>query len=80
MGAGTVLLGMSAEELTALAKADEQPAYRGKQLGDGVRNGARSLQDISNVRPLIVMSLMSCSCAGSVDRVWPSTMTWKSMP
>lgn len=48
--AGTVLLGMGEEELAALAVADGQPGYRGKQLGDGVRNGARALQDIANVR------------------------------
>lgn len=50
--AGTVLLGASGEALTALAAADGQPAYRGKQLADGVRNGARSLEEINNVRPL----------------------------
>lgn len=48
--AGTVLLGMGEEELAAVAVADGQPAYRGKQLGDGVRNGARALKDIANVR------------------------------
>ncbi len=47
-----MLLGASVEALTALAAADGQPAYRGKQLADGVRNGARALEEISNVRPL----------------------------
>lgn len=46
---GTVLLGASAEQLAALAAADEQPAYRGKQLADGVRNGARAVADIAQV-------------------------------
>ena len=44
-----MLLGASGEALTALAAADGQPAYRGKQLADGVKNGARSLADIANV-------------------------------
>jgi hypothetical protein len=46
-----VLLGATAEQLTALAAADGQPAYRGKQLADGVRNGARSVADIAQVPP-----------------------------
>ena len=49
--AGTVLLGATAEQLAALAAADGQPAYRGKQLADGVRNGARSVADIAQVPP-----------------------------
>lgn len=48
--AGTVLLGASAEELAALAKEAGQSAYRGKQLSDSIRNGARTLQDIHNAR------------------------------
>lgn len=46
---GTVLLGATPEALAALAEADGQPAYRGKQLADGVRNGARSIADIAQV-------------------------------
>ena len=34
----------------ALAAEDGQPAYRGKQLMDGVLHGARSLDDVRNVR------------------------------
>ena len=34
----------------ALAAVDGQPAYRGKQLMDGVLHGARSVDDIRNVR------------------------------
>jgi len=43
-------LARSAEELVALAAVDGQPAYRGKQLMDGVLHGARSVDDIRNVR------------------------------
>lgn len=49
-----VVLGQSLEELTALAAADGQPGYRGKQLLDGVMNGARSIDDISNVRARVM--------------------------
>ena len=55
-GAGDVILARSAEELVALAAADGQPAYRGKQLMDGVMHGARSVDDISNVRPRLQRS------------------------
>lgn len=48
--AGTVLLAASAQELAALAKEAGQSTYRGKQLSDSIRNGARSLQDIHNAR------------------------------
>ena len=44
-----MILGRTADELAQLAAADEQPAYRGKQLMDGVLNGARSIDDIGNV-------------------------------
>ena len=42
-------MGRTAEELQALAAEDGQPAYRAKQLADGVLHGARSVDDISNV-------------------------------
>ena len=44
-----MILGRTADELAQLAAADEQPAYRGKQLMDGILNGARSIDDIGNV-------------------------------
>ena len=44
-----MILGRTADELAQLAAADEQPAYRGKQLMDGVLKGARSIDDIGNV-------------------------------
>ncbi len=47
---GDVILARTGEELVALAAADGQPAYRGKQLMDGVLHGARSVDDIRNVR------------------------------
>lgn len=43
------MLGRSLEELQALVKAQGQPAYRAKQLRDGVLQGARSLADITNL-------------------------------
>ena len=46
---GDVVLGRTPDELAQLAAADGQPAYRGKQLMDGVLNGARSIDDIGNV-------------------------------
>ena len=47
---GDVILARTAEELVELAAVDGQPAYRGKQLMDGVLHGARSVDDIRNVR------------------------------
>lgn len=46
---GQVLLGRSLEELQEFAKAHGQPAYRGKQLYDGLMHGAHSVEDITNV-------------------------------
>ncbi|CAL8470309.1 g9851 [Coccomyxa elongata] len=46
---GQVLLGRSLEELQDFAKAHGQPAYRGKQLYDGLMHGAHSVEDITNV-------------------------------
>ena len=43
------MLGRSLEEVQALVKAAGQPAYRAKQLRDGVLRGARTLADISNL-------------------------------
>ena len=50
--AGSVLLGQTREELEAFAKALGQPAFRGKQLYDGILHGAASVAAISNVRAL----------------------------
>ena len=47
---GFVLLGKSLEDLEALALSNGQPRYRGKQLLDGVLNGAHTLDDIKTVR------------------------------
>ncbi|KAK9915952.1 hypothetical protein WJX75_006384 [Coccomyxa subellipsoidea] len=46
---GQVLLGKTLEELQEFAKAQGQPAYRGKQLYDGLMHGAHSVEDITNV-------------------------------
>lgn len=48
---GQVLLGKTLEELQEFAKAQGQPAYRGKQLYDGLMHGAHSVEDITNVSP-----------------------------
>ena len=48
--AGPVVLGRTSEELLELAAEDGQPAYRAKQLMDGILRGARSIDDIGNVR------------------------------
>jgi hypothetical protein len=71
--AGTVLLGASAEQLVALAAADGQPAYRGKQLADGVRNGARSVADIAQVC-FLSLSIHCCplgGCSRASALGWP---------
>lgn len=44
-----VILGRTQEELAALMKSLEQPAYRAKQLRDGVMHGARSVHDITTL-------------------------------
>ena len=41
-----ILLGKSAQDLSALAERHQQPGFRGKQLLDGVLKGARSIEDI----------------------------------
>lgn len=46
---GYVLLGKTEEELQALAARYNQPKYRAKQLMEGVLQGARTLDDITNV-------------------------------
>ena len=43
------LLAQTIEELRRLAEQDGQPAYRGKQLQDGLLRGARTLDDFTNV-------------------------------
>ena len=43
------LLAQTIEELRKLAEQDGQPAYRGKQLHDGLMRGAQHLDDFSNV-------------------------------
>ncbi|GAB4823741.1 hypothetical protein N2152v2_010787 [Parachlorella kessleri] len=48
-GSGEVVLGRSLEELQVLVKAAGQPAFRAKQLRDGVLQGARNLGDITNL-------------------------------
>ena len=50
LGAGA-LLAQTIEELRKLAEQDGQPAYRGKQLHDGLMRGAQTLDDFSNVSP-----------------------------
>jgi 23S rRNA (adenine2503-C2)-methyltransferase len=47
----TVLLCAAPEQLEALAVADGQPRFRARQLLDGVMRGARSVEEITNVRP-----------------------------
>ncbi len=47
--AGLVLLGQTREELEAFAVSLSQPAFRGKQLYDGILHGATSVAAISNV-------------------------------
>ena len=49
---GPVVLGRTSEELLELATEDGQPAYRAKQLMDGILQGARSINDINNVRQI----------------------------
>ena len=44
--AGNVLLGKSVEELAALSVSLGQPRYRGKQIFDGLLQGARSTADL----------------------------------
>ncbi|KAL4440001.1 hypothetical protein ABPG75_003002 [Micractinium tetrahymenae] len=48
-GGGEVILGRTQEELAALMAAVGQPAYRAKQLRDGVMQGARSVHDITTL-------------------------------
>ncbi|KAK9790566.1 hypothetical protein WJX73_007496 [Symbiochloris irregularis] len=47
--AEAALLGRSIPELEVLAKETGQPAYRGKQLYDGLLKGALTLEAISNI-------------------------------
>ncbi|PRW33242.1 ribosomal RNA large subunit methyltransferase N isoform A [Chlorella sorokiniana] len=46
---GEVILGRTLEELAALMASLGQPAYRAKQLRDGVMQGARSVHDITTL-------------------------------
>ena len=46
-----VLLGRSLPELQRFAQERGQPAYRGKQLYDGLLHGAHSVLEFSNVMP-----------------------------
>jgi 23S rRNA (adenine2503-C2)-methyltransferase len=47
--AGVVILGKTVEELQELAAKYKQPAYRAKQLYDGVLQGAKSLDQITTI-------------------------------
>ena len=58
--AGPVVLGRTPEELLELAAEDGQPAYRAKQLMDGILHGARSIDDIGNVRHCSPRSMGLC--------------------
>lgn len=49
LSAEAALLGKSLPELEDVAKQHSQPAYRGKQLRDGLLRGAATLDDFSNV-------------------------------
>ncbi|KAK9803300.1 hypothetical protein WJX72_009998 [[Myrmecia] bisecta] len=57
-GSAQVLLGRTVEELAEIAKASGQPAYRGKQLHDGLMHGARSVDDITNVPKALKQQLV----------------------
>lgn len=48
-GSPEVLLGRDAEELGALAQRYGQPAFRGRQLQQGVLQGAKSVEDITTI-------------------------------
>jgi hypothetical protein len=62
------------QELQAFAQDHGQPAYRGKQLYDGLMHGARSLDDITNARasPPNSLSTAGRPCLASA---WTSTIT-----
>lgn len=51
------LLGKSVQELEQVAAEFKQPKFRGKQLHQGILQGAKSLNDISNVSPSPAMKL-----------------------
>ncbi|WIA17218.1 hypothetical protein OEZ85_014098 [Tetradesmus obliquus] len=55
--AGVVLLGQTAEQLGELAKSMGQPAYRGKQLADGVLKGAKRVADIKGLPASFIAQL-----------------------
>jgi 23S rRNA (adenine2503-C2)-methyltransferase len=52
-----VLLGKSAQQLAELAQQLGQPAYRGKQLLDGILRGAHSIEDIPGLPATFKQSL-----------------------
>jgi len=58
-----VLLGRPTSELEALAKQFGQPAFRAKQLNDGIMKGARSIDDIPVVcaKHMHVRDAFACS-------------------
>ena len=60
--AGNILLGKSVEELAALSVSLGQPRYRGKQIFDGLLQGARSTADLHLV-----------SSSGLVLRRWETS-------
>lgn len=49
-GSEKALLGRSLKEVQQIAVAEGYPVYRGKQLYEGILQGAKSLADVSNVR------------------------------
>ena len=64
--AGSALLGRSMPELEDLAKRYGQPAYRGKQIHDGLFQGARTLDAFTNVGMLVSIQFLTCHLKHSV--------------
>lgn len=75
-GSPEVLLGRDAEELGALAQRYGQPAFRGRQLQQGVLQGAKSVEDITTVGGAGAREWGLGSCRGHM--VQQTRRTWRT--
>lgn len=67
-------MGKSTAELEDLAKQHGQPTYRGKQLHDGLRQGASTFDAFSNVRGFPADDCRLCSLCSTLLRCLQSCM------
>lgn len=79
--AGNVLLGKSVEELAALSVSLGQPRYRGKQIFDGLLQGARSTADlhlVSSSGPVLrrLETIALPETWGGLDKGSPPCPAW----